>query len=260
MCNVLCWLITFVIITIFGFPSNQELMQSQKLYLNNYDLIVVLGGQIIKINESIIPAFHTESRVIAAGILNYYSNNNSNTKFIMSGGYNVGVRYDLKENKIFNNANFSFESFIEAKKNGPSEAEVMKQFLLKNFNIEQHKIFVEDLSATTIENAKLIKLLLSRENFFFPNVKKIGLLTNLYHMSKAAEEFTKANITFDLLFAEDFISLNHPITTKRDWCKEMETFYSISRGGKNWNSTAIAEIMRERKTGNITRTVYELYK
>jgi len=136
-----------------------------------YDLIIVLGGQIINNSGEIIPAFHTESRVVATGIINNLLQN-KNCYFITCGGHNVGVRYDLITNKIYDTANFAFEAFIKAKTLGPSEAEIMKKYLINNFNMDTLNIFTEELSATTTENALNVNLLLLRAGFFRGTTKK----------------------------------------------------------------------------------------
>lgn len=224
--------------------------------------ISVLGAQIIEDSSGkIIPAFHTMSRVVAAASWQKFFS--PSARFIMHGGYNVGVRY-LLNGTLLSPANFTFESFSLAR-GFISEGEVMKQTLCSSFSVSEAQVLTEEVSATTTENAAEASLIFGRAGFFSgSNVTNsnsnltVAVLTNLYHMVSALPDFKAAFLQSGIevfpLFAEDYVAFMNATY----WIPAMQSYYSSPRGGLQWNATAIAEIMTERLTGNLNLSVGQL--
>lgn len=188
------------------------------------DVVVVLGGQILSTSNGTVPGFPSEARATAATVL--YSKS-QNLRFIVSGGYNVGVRYNLKSNQILTNADFSFEAFAEARHIGPSEAFVLGAYMT-SLGIPRKYILLEESSATTVENARMTAIILSRTNFINLNrTMTIGVLTNLFHMPVALSAFREhlPNAQVEPLFAEDWIAE----ANNREWLNSIYDYYSAPR-------------------------------
>ena len=142
---------------------------------------------------------HTELKALAAGIS---WQKEMTKKFIISGGYNFGVRYN--DNEILKIPDFSFEAFTRARRK-KSEAQVIAEFLHERFNIPLNAMFLEELSATTAESVEFLKILLKRPTFTF--AKRIGVLTLLPHMRCALPLFRNAHLNVEPLFAEELLVL-----------------------------------------------------
>jgi len=99
---------------------------------------------------------------------------------LTTGGYNVGVAYELVHNTILNPSNLTFEAQALARE-FPSEAYTMKKFLKHRFPdfIVNSDIIVEEDSQTTIENAVFGKTLFDRlgEEVYNRSKMRIGLIT-----------------------------------------------------------------------------------
>jgi hypothetical protein len=83
-------------------------------------------------------------------------------KFFVSGGYNVGIRYNPKQ--ILQPPNFSFEAIAKARWLGPSEAQIIFEEMVKK-GVPQEKIFLEELSTTSKKNAEMLRIFLKRTTF-----------------------------------------------------------------------------------------------
>lgn len=224
-----------------------------------YDVIVVLGAQIVRKEDGlVIPAYHTELRARAAGIA-YQQGITS--RFIVSGGFNVGVRYDFEMNAVFAKPNFSFEAFALARRRGPSEAQIIAQVMQEEYGVPSAAILLEDLSATTQENALFVRQILSRslaegvDGTDLSRMKPIGLLTLLYHMSRALDTFRSAGMEVEPVYAEDVLALD----ASRNWAEEVARYYETPKGGKQW-AESIRKIMTARSQGDSSRTVAKLLK
>lgn len=240
------------------------------------DVAFILGGQIISSpagSSTIVPAFHVQSRIEAAAMYRLHaasaaqpSPSSSLPRFIVSGGYNVGVRYELNKNTVFTNANFSFEAFAVARTLGPSEGTIMKGVLCSNFSVPSSAVLVEETSATTDENAEFGGLILSRYGLGVPvssddtKTMFVGVISNLFHLPRAVPTFVSRfeginfNATLTPLYAEDWCCLN----TAVDWPELMRDYYTVPRSGVQFNATAIAEIMKRRRNGDLTVSVGSL--
>lgn len=208
--------------------------------MRKYDLVIFLGSQITTKEGNIydLPE-HTLMKVQAAIIA---WEKELVEKFAISGGYNIGVRYD--HTKILEEANFSFEAVAKAR-NKKSEAEVIRNFMTKH-GVPLEVIFLEELSATTEEQADIFKIILRRTTF--AQDKKIAILTLLHHMNKALPIFRKTNPSIEPLFAEDLLAL------KEEYIKQVCWYYSVPRGGKQWPVHEIRKLLQE------GRSVEELLK
>ena len=124
--------------------------------MKKYDLVILLGSQ-IKCDSKEIEYFlapHTALKTEAAAIA---YKKEITRRFIISGGYNFGVRYDYE--KILKFPDFSFEAFAKAR-GETSEAEVIRDCLIYTHGIPQEAMFLEDLSSNTSEQAEILKILL----------------------------------------------------------------------------------------------------
>jgi hypothetical protein len=167
--------------------------------LEKYDLVIVLGSQIRRQRGRYFLAPHTELKALAAGIC---WQKEITKKFIISGGYNFGVRYD--DNKVLKTPDFSFEAFTHARRK-KSEAQIIAEFLHEKFNVPLDAMLLEELSATTEESVEFLKILLKRSTFTF--AKRIGVLSLLSHMKYALPLFRSANLNVEPLFAEELLVL-----------------------------------------------------
>lgn len=134
--------------------------------------------------------------------------------FILSGGYNAGVRYDLNGNE-FRSANYSFSAFGLARNLlGPSEALVIRNFMWEHENVPLNRMVLEETSASTEENARCCAVILSRRLGFVPEgrIVKVGILTNLFHIARATTWFrtllSSDVFSVQMVIAEDWIALD----------------------------------------------------
>jgi uncharacterized SAM-binding protein YcdF (DUF218 family) len=197
--------------------------------LEKYELAILLGSQVKKKNGIYFLAPHTELKADAA-ILAFKHKITGN--FIVSGGHNFNVRYD--DQNILSKADFSFEAFIKGKQE-QSEAQIIKQHMI-NHGVPGERIFTEELSATTQENAEIVKILLKRTTFNF--AKKIGLITLIYQMERALPEFKNAGVDAEPLFAEDLLALEGKTSIDRI-CQ----YYSVPKAGKQWDINRISDLL-----------------
>jgi len=188
----------------------------------SYEAVMILGGQIVrKQDRSIGLAFHTEMRARAAGLA---WRSGMTSKLIISGGHNVGVRYSLRENRIFPKPNYSPLALILAKLY-PSEAKVIADFVHRNYGVQGSCMVLEEHSTSTEENARNCARIVERLG-----LKKTAVLTSLYHMRSACECFVKEGLNPEPLYAEDLLILE-----AEAWIGMIAEYYSHPRGGKQWD-------------------------
>ncbi|XOB40115.1 MAG: YdcF family protein [Candidatus Nealsonbacteria bacterium] len=203
-----------------------------------YDLVIVLLSQVKKKRNIYYPAPHTELKAKAASIA---YQRGFTQRFILLGGYNFWVRYN--EEEILKNADFSFETFIRGR-DEKSEAEVVRDFMEER-GVPRISMFLEETSATTQENAQILKILLKRTTFDF--VKKIAILTLAYHMYPRAfpsieQVFKEAKLIIEPLYAEDLLALEGGGIDK------VCNYYSVPKGGKQWPVKRIKELLSNGKS------------
>jgi uncharacterized SAM-binding protein YcdF (DUF218 family) len=143
-----------------------------------------------------VPSRHLMLRIEAASVAYHQE---LVPYLVVTGGHNIGIRYD-KEN-IFERPNFAFEAFTRAQ-DFPSEASIMKQILHVVYRVPREHVFQESLSATTTENSKFLEILFQRTPTF-DGLKKIALITQLYHMPVALKAFPVEGV--EPLFVEDLL-------------------------------------------------------
>jgi len=210
--------------------------------LERYDGVIVLGAQVgVNKDGKMTPAFHTEMRARAAGVA--YQRNMAQ-RFILSGGYNFGVRYDLDLSvPVFGTPasdrkpDFSDEACLKARWYR-SEASLIAELMKTEYGVLPEVLILEEDSKTTKENAQYCKAIVERCGW-----KKIGLLTLLYHMEKSLKEFQEAGLEVELLFAEDLLSLED-----NSWMDRVCEYYSVPKGGKQWDTDKIREFLANRKS------------
>jgi len=138
---------------------------------------------------------------------------------LISGGYNLGVRYTPE--KILNPPDFSFEALAKARWLGTSEAEVIFQELVQG-SVPPEKIFLEEISATSEENAEILSILLKRTTF--QGMKKIGIMSLLYHLKKISAFFKEKIPEVEFVFAEDLLAMDGQVD-------RVVNYYKKPRGG-----------------------------
>jgi len=203
--------------------------------LEKYDVVVLLGSQVMRQAGQYVLAPHTELKARAAGVA---WAKGVGKRFIISGGYNWGVRYD--DNQIFPKPDFSFEAFTRARRMGKSEAEVIRDFMREHCGVPEDAMLLEEASATTEENAEFLKIILERPTF--SETKGIAILTLIHHMERALPAF-RAIMEVELLLAEDLLAMQGPI-----WIDKICEYYESLKEGKQWDTRKIRELLTNRKS------------
>jgi len=203
--------------------------------LEKYDVIVLLGSQVTKQAGQYALALHTELKARAAGVA---WAKGIGKRFIISGGYNWGVRYDDKQ--ILQKPDFSFEAFTRARRMGKSEAEAIRDFMREHCGVPEDAMLLEEVSATTEENAQFLKIILERPAF--SEAKGIAILTLIHHMERALPAF-RAIMEVEPLLAEDLLAMQGPI-----WIDKICEYYESPKEGKQWDTNKIRELLTNRKS------------
>jgi len=129
---------------------------------------------------------------------------------------------------------------------------------------------LDEISATTDENARVVSMLVQRENFLylkeFPSIR-LGLVSNLYHLPRALNLFKtqleNSNVNtvnrFGLipLPSEDYCIFSD----SRDWIQELTNYYSgmnTNTSTTHWDTTRLNQIMRARLAGQLGSSVISL--
>ncbi len=217
-------------------------------------LASVLGAQIFdKQGETL--AEHTKMRVVAAHVL--YQQRLA-ASLLLSGGSNVGVRYWMN-GTLMSNADFRFVTFARARDAGPSEARAMGDYLTEELGMPPSAYLLDEMSATTEENGVVTRMLLRRTNFL-GNQSQAGVVTNLYHMSRALSDMAKTtarpgDVPLCAVFAEDFAVLSR---RSRFWRDQIMRYYSVKRSGLLVDSKQLLAILNARIAGDTTQTVGSL--
>jgi len=198
-------------------------------------VIVLLGSQVTRQAGHYVLAPHTELKARAAGVA---WEKGVGKRFIISGGYNWGVRYDDKQ--ILPKPDFSFEAFTKARRMGKSEAEVIRDFMREHCGVPEDAMLLEEASATTEENAEFLKIILERPTF--SEAKGIAILTLIHHMERALPAF-RAIIEVEPLLAEDLLALQGPL-----WIDKICEYYESPKEGKQWDTRKIRELLTNRKS------------
>lgn len=185
-------------------------------------MVAVLGSQVTKQGDRYALATHTELKARAAGVA--WARGIAK-RFIISGGYNWGVRYD--DEQILPKPDFSFEAFARARRHGKSEAEVIGDYMKERCDVPEDAMLLEESSATTEENAEFLGIILKRPTF--AEAKTVAILTLLHHMAKALPVFGTI-MKVEPLFAEDLLTMDD-----HAWIDLICRYYGVPRDGKKWD-------------------------
>lgn len=258
--------------------------------MKQYDLVAQLGSQVMYVSpedrwrlkcteDGYALALHTRMRTEASALLFV---NGIAPRLMVLGGSNFRVRYD--DRSIFGPQHptqkepvFSFEAFASSDYNRKSEAAVIKDVLVKENEIPFDKVSTETLSATTEENARFVINLFKRRPEF-EGVKRIGVLTLLYHMERALPDFKlalrrqrvadeaieKAGLGYNLkdpnrprldpdleffpVFAENVLVGNLIGSCNHTKVEEICQYYSTPKGGKQYDVDRIRQLLIEGKS------------
>lgn len=234
--------------------------------MNN--LVIVLGSPLVRCDSTglVVASLNTEMRATAAAQYYEYVRDNTEAEkntieFINSGGYNVGVRYGL--DSPMTHADFSMKAFCKARRDYPSEAKIMKQIMTNQFKVPEDIIYLEEQSATTIENAQFCQILLARHNFLSrddtttsrnspSSSYQIAILTNMDHMKRASSIFQGMNMRVNTIYAEDFVIFDK----SKDWISIILQAYTPKLSPSDLQ--LLEQILKQRLAGNWIRSVSEI--
>ncbi len=217
------------------------------------ECIIVLGAQ-IGLNEKgeMDLAPHTKMRAHAAGMANQHGAAKS---FILSGGYNIGVRYDLHlsvpvfgTEKSDRKPDYSQEAKNRARQ-WRSEASLIGEIMRKEYKVPPQKLIFEEDSATTQENAQRCARIIREMDY-----TKVGILTQLYHMKRSLTEFRTelTAISTVPIFAEELLFSDRLSDDTwlqgKDWLFEICSYYAVPKGGKQYNPDRIRQLLMEGKS------------
>jgi len=203
--------------------------------LQKYDVIALLGSQVMRQADHYVLAPHTELKANAAGAA---WAKEVGKRFVISGGYNWGVRYDDKQ--ILPKPDYSFEAFTRARRTGKSEAEIIRDFMREHCGVPEDAMLLEEVSATTEENAEFLRIILERPAF--SEARGIAILTLIHHMERALPAF-RAIMEVDPLHAEDLLAMQGPI-----WIDKICEYYEGPKEGKQWDTEKIRELLTNGKS------------
>ncbi|KAA0150270.1 hypothetical protein FNF31_06087 [Cafeteria roenbergensis] len=232
--------------------------------LQTADVMVVLGAQLVSNSSgAIVPGLSGDCRSSGAAML--YNYLDGKTPIVTSGGYLIGVRYEIVNNSILVPPNSTFASYATAR-NYASEAFVLKQNMVQGVgpgvSVPPSAVIVEEDAASTAENAlaagAMLGQRLAQYTFHKPSLCQ-AVVTSLYHMPRAMDDFEQADSTNSQVaaYAEDWVALIPP-TPQRDWIPILRSYYSSPIGGHQYNVTLLGEILEARRGGDLSRSVAEL--
>jgi hypothetical protein len=207
--------------------------------LEKFDLVVVLLSQVKKNIETgeDYPAEHTKLKL--DGLITAFKKRVVYF-MILSGGHNYWVRYDY--DNILPKADFSFKAFIKAREE-KSEAEVARKYLEER-DIPGYVMFLEETSATSLEEAKILQTILERTTF--NSVNKIGIFSLAYHLDRVfpgfKETFKESRFQIKPIFAEDFLAM------EEGGIERVCEYYSVPKGGKQWPVDKIRKLLENGKS------------
>jgi hypothetical protein len=231
--------------------------------LQDADMLVVLGAALVSNSSgAIVPGPSADCRSSGAAMLHKYLGGTN--PVVTSGGYLIGVRYEVVNNTILNPPNTSVAAFAHAR-TLVSEATAMRQNMVQGVGpgvqVDPAMVLVEEDSASTIDNAVAAGGMIGTRLailVFNKSTACEALVTSLYHMPRAVADFNQYawNNSVVPAYAEDWVALIPPTKTK-DWIPITVDFYSREVDGYKFNSTLIGEIMRARRAGDLSRSVAE---
>ncbi len=238
--------------------------------MQKLNCLIVVGSR-IGLNEQnqMVCAKHTEMKAHAAGIA---WQEKLTEKFLFTGGHCIGVRYarDLSvptfgspESTL--QANYSETAKMLAHWHR-SEASVMAELVRKDYAVPPYAIVLEEDSETTAQNAEFCRDIICGMFGEKPDGISVGILSLLYHMQRAMQEFCTAFASIANLeniqpvFAEEILAMSDfkqyervPMHTMDDFpvlsnidhiCK----YYSTPKGGNQYDTDRIRKLLVDGKS------------
>ena len=136
---------------------------------------------------------------------------------------------------------FSFGALATAQRASTSEARPMYNFAVDDFEAKPSCILLEEMSATTEENAASVNVMLKRSTFTGMQ-QKIGVLALLHHLPRALTIFKTAFTDFEIqpVIAEDLLA-----TKGSNEIDKIAKYYAPLRGNKQYDTRRIRELLTE---------------
>jgi len=188
-----------------------ELPVAEKEYMASMDTAIVVCGLQVQLDG---PSLHVLTERV----------NLAKKLFFDQSTYSTNTTNNNNNNNTntTSNTNLTNNNTIVIMAGGPTsqqvltaEGSVMKVLAAKS-GIPVDRIFVEDRSMDTIENAVYAKLILEAK---FPNIKKIIVVTSDYHQQRALMVFQRVfgeNYSFSIHGASSSTSLSQEIRLKNE--------------------------------------------
>lgn len=126
---------------------------------------------------------------------------------------------------------FSFEAIASARWRGPSEAALIFQELEKK-GVPPYCILLEEVSASSEENAEILRILLRRDCFL---KKKVAVMSLLYHLKRITPIFRQKMPEIAFKCAETFLIMDGQLD-------RVLSYYQTPRGGQEW---PIEELLKQ---------------
>lgn len=210
------------------------------MQFEQFPLVVVLGSQIHydEAAKEYSLAQHTYMKTEAAAIALRMG---VTERIIFSGGYNFGVRYN--DEVIMQPPDFSFQALSTAQHARQSEARAMRDVAVECFNAQPRSILMEELSATTEENAAFVNIMLARSTF--AGTRKIGILALMHHLPRALSIFKKEcpHLEISPIIAENLLA-----TKGHHEIDKISKYYAVARSGKPYDMKRVRALLTEGKS------------
>ena len=207
--------------------------------MEKFDLVLVLLSQIKKDPQTKKEYLATHTKLKLDGLVIAFRKGVVYILMLL-GGRNFWVRYDYEN--ILKKADFSFSAFVKSREE-KSEAEVARKYLEER-GIPGYVMFLEETSATSLENAKISRIILERTTF--NSVNKIGVFSLAYHLERVfpifKEIFEGSRFQIKPIFAEDFLAM------EEGGIERVCEYYSVPKGGKQWQVDKIRKLLRSGKS------------
>ena len=173
-------------------------------------------SQIKKDSTGYYAELHTKLKLLATV---KFLKENLKFKVLLQGGYNFGVRYNDQE---IIESDFSFSAFALAREM-KSEANYGREFLIKE-GINEERILIEEISATSKENSLIANILLLRTTF--KQLNEVRIFSFTHHLKKILP-FYRTYLIKKFKIKKESLEKYLPI-------EEVKNYYSEEKDGKKW--------------------------
>jgi len=173
-------------------------------------------SQIKKDSTGYYAELHTKLKLLATV---KFLKENLKFKVLLQGGYNFGVRYNDQE---IIESDFSFSAFALAREM-KSEANYGREFLIKE-GINEERILIEEISATSKESALIASILLLRTTF--DRLEEIKIFSLTCHLKKIVSLYRR-HLSKKVRIRKEAIEKYLSVEAASE-------YYSEERGGKKW--------------------------